>query len=248
MLICHNKKMNIFSSVFNTILYQPLLNILVLFYQYIPGKDFGVAVILLTVLIKLLLYPLGSQALRAQKNLATLQPKIKEIEEKYKNEKEKQVQATLELYKKEKINPFSGCLPVLIQLPILIALYQLFWRGFKTEEITSNLYGFLLHPGVINTSFLGLFDLAQPNVYLAVIAGILQFIQSKTMPASPKTATGAKNQFGDMMQKQMLYFLPFFTVLILWNLPSALGLYWVTTIVFSIIQQYLIFRKKEKTV
>ena len=236
-----------FGDIFNLILYQPLFNALVLLYEYLPGHNFGVAVIVLTLLIKFLFYPLGSQAIRAQKALNELQPKLQEIKEKYKNEKEKQAQATMELYQKAKINPLSGCLPVLIQLPILWALYRVFWMGFQTEQM-KYLYGFVSHPGIINPNFLGIINLSQPNIYLAVLAGILQFVQTKT--AAPKTqkqnisGKEAMAQMGRMMQKQMLYIFPLMTVMILWRLPSALGLYWLVTIIFSIIQQYLIFKKQ----
>jgi len=236
-----------FGDIFNLILYQPLFNILVLLYEYLPGHNFGVAVIILTLLIKFVFYPLGTQAIRAQKALNELQPKLQEIKEKYKNDKEKQAQATMELYQKAKINPFSGCLPVLIQLPILWALYRVFWQGFQAEQM-KYLYSFVPHPGIINPNFLGIINLSQPNMYLAVLAGILQFVQTKTAaPKAQKQNTSGKDamaQMGRMMQKQMLYIFPVITVMILWRLPSALGLYWLVTIIFSIIQQYLIFKKQ----
>ena len=125
--------MEFFIGIYNAILYKPLFNILVAFYEYLPGQDFGVAVIALTVFIKVVLYPLGTMSIRSQKNLSQLQPKIKEIQEKYKDDKEKQMKETMQLYKKEKVNPFSGCLPIIIQLPILIALYQVFWLGLQAE-------------------------------------------------------------------------------------------------------------------
>jgi len=103
--------MSFITGLFNTILYRPLLNFLVLLYKYVPGHDFGIAIILLTVIVKLLLYPLGSKAIKSQKNLAEIQPKIKEIQEKYKDDKEKQTRALMEFYKEAKVNPFSGCLP-----------------------------------------------------------------------------------------------------------------------------------------
>ena len=121
--------MDLLISIFNTFLYRPLFNVLILFYQYVPGHDFGLAVIILTILIKLIFYPLGIKAIKSQKELSGLQPKIKEIQEKYKDNKEQQTKEVMALYKKERINPFSGCLPLLIQLPVLLALYRVFWRG-----------------------------------------------------------------------------------------------------------------------
>jgi YidC/Oxa1 family membrane protein insertase len=233
--------MNAFSYAFNLILYQPLFNALILLYLYLPGRDFGIAVIVLTILTKVIFYPLGAKAIRSQKNLQELQPKLQEIQSRYKEEKERQVKETMELYKREKINPFSGCLPLLIQLPILIALYQVFWKGLQPEQM-ANLYSFVANPGTIDPTFFGIINLSKPNIYLAVFAGISQFVQTKmTSPKSQKPRAGS-SQMGEIMQKQMLYFFPAFTVLILWNLPSAIGLYWLVSTIFSIIQQYLIFR------
>lgn len=230
-------------TAFNVILYQPLLNILVLLYTYVPGHDFGVAVILLTIIVKLVFYPLGVKSIKSQKALSELQPKIKEIQTKYKDDKEQQTKEIMALYKKEKINPFSGCLPILIQLPVLIALYRVFWSGLAPEQM-SLLYSFVPFPGVIDSMFLGIVDLAKPNIIIAILAGIFQFIQIKK--ASPKTKINKKSGVSDHMQKQMQYFMPGFMVLILLRLPSAVGLYWLTTTLFTIIQQQIIFKKKEE--
>jgi len=235
--------MNILITAFNTILYRPLLNILVLLYEYLPGHDFGVAVIVLTILIKFLFYPLGIKAIESQKALSGLQPKMKEIQEKYKDNKEQQTKEIMGLYKKEKINPFSGCLPVLIQLPVLIALYRVFWSGLQPEQMAL-LYNFVSLPGTINPTFFGIVDLAKPNLIIAFLAGIFQFIQIKK--ATPKSKKDKKQApgFSGQMQKQMQYFMPAFMVLILFRLPSAVGLYLLTTTLFTIVQQYVIFRKK----
>ena len=238
--------MNILISAYQTILYQPLFNALVFLYQYLPGRDFGMAVIVLTALIRILFYPLMIKSIKSQKVLSELQPKIQEIQQKYKNDKEKQAKATMELYQKEKINPFGGCLPLLIQLPILIALYQVFWRGLQPEQL-SQLYSFVPNPGAIHPLFLGIMNLAQPSLILAVLASISQFFQTKMVtPKTPKVKKdqGQMAQFSGMMQKQMLYFFPIFTVLILLRLPAAIGLYWIVTTLFSILQQYLVFAKR----
>lgn len=239
--------MSFFVNAFNTLLYKPLFNALVFLCQYLPGHDFGVAIIVLTFLIKILLYPLGVQSVKSQKTLSNLQPKIKEVQEKYKNDKEKQLKETMALYKQEKVNPFAGCLPLLIQLPILLALYRVFWRGFRPEQ-SVYLYGFLSHAGPINPTFLGLINLAQPSLYLAILAGVLQFFQTKMV--SPKFKNrGAKDgkfDFSGAMQKQSLYLLPIFTVLVLFKLPSAIGLYMAFTTLFTIIQQYFVLKPPQK--
>src|SRR3989338_7110782 len=117
------------SQLFTTILYQPLLNLLVFFYTVVPGPDIGVAIVLLTMVIKLLLYPLSRQSIRGQKSLQQLQPKMNELKERYKNDREAQAKAMMALYKAEKVNPLSSCLPLLIQLPILLAVFQVFQSG-----------------------------------------------------------------------------------------------------------------------
>src|SRR4030042_2639385 len=166
--------MYFFFSVLNKILYKPLFNALVLLYQYLPGKDFGIAVIALTLVIRLILYPLMAKSIKSQKVLTELQPKIKEIQEKYKNDKEKQARETMALYQKEKINPFGGCLPLIIQLPILIALYRVFWKGLQPEAM-EKLYSFVPNPGIIDPTFLGFLNLADPNFIEAIVAGIAQY-------------------------------------------------------------------------
>jgi len=244
------------------ILYAPFLNVLVLLYQYLPGHDFGIAVIVLTLLIRLLLYPLMARAIRSQKVMAELQPKIQEIQERFKNDREKQAKETMGLYQKEKINPFGGCLPLLIQMPILIALFRVFWEGLRPEEMT-NLYSFVPHPGIINPTFLGIIDLSKsfmveineqtgyywPVFILAILAGLCQFIQAKMISPKFKKTQGTNQmaKFSGMMQKQMSYFFPLLIFFILLRLPAAIGLYWLVTSLFSIGQQYLVFRKRLPT-
>jgi len=234
-------------NFFNLFLYFPLFNSLVLIYNYVPGHDFGLAVILLTIIIRLIIYPLSAKALVSQKALSNLQPQLRQLQEKYKDDKERQAKETLELYRREKINPFSGLFLALIQLPILIALYNVFWNGLKPGEL-NNLYGFVANPVNINSMFLGLVDLSGPNLIFAVLAGIIQFFQTKML--MPKTDKNQQkgSDMAMMMQKQMVYFFPFITVIILLRLPSALGLYWIASGIFSIVQQYFILRKTNKRI
>lgn len=225
-------------------LYQPLFNALVLLYEYVPGQDFGVAIIILTIIIRVILYPISVKAVNSQKNLQKLQPKIEEIQKKYKDDKEKQAKETLGLYKREKINPFSGLLLSLIQIPILIALYKVFWDGLNPSEL-ANLYQFVSNPGHLNPLFIKVIDLSKPNIIMAVLAGAAQYFQSKMLlPKITPKKQGKQADFSRMMQNQMVYFLPVFTVIILLGLPSALGLYWAASGLFSIAQQYFILRDK----
>jgi len=233
------------SNFFYVILYQPLFNSLIALYNFIPGHDFGIAIIALTVIIRIILFPISVKAVNSQRGLQKLQPKLQEIQKKYKDDKEKQAKEILELYKTEKINPFSGLLLALIQLPILIALYRVFWGGINPKVITG-LYSFVANPGHLNLLFFHIVDLSKPNLYFAIVAGLVQYFQTKMLV--PKSNSGKINKsneadFAQVMQKQMLYFFPIFTVIILINLSSALGLYWIVSGLFSIGQQYLIFKK-----
>jgi YidC/Oxa1 family membrane protein insertase len=232
-------------NIFNSILYYPLFNALILLYEYLPGHDFGVAIIVLTLIIRLILYPMMAKSIKSQKVLNEIQPRIQEIQKQYANDKEKQAKAMMELYQKEKFNPFGGCLPLLIQLPILFALYRVFLSGFGPEQINF-LYNFVPNPGTISQTFLGIVDLAKPNMVLAFLAGLLQFFQSKMVMPSAKNKQGKDqmSQFSGAMQKQMIYMMPLFTFFILFKLPAAIGLYWVATTGFSIAQQYIIYHAK----
>lgn len=236
-------------TFFNSFLYFPLFNALIVIYNILPGNDFGIAIILLTITIRFILYPISVKAFHSQRALQNLQPQLQELQQKYKDDKEKQAKETLELYRKEKINPFSGLFLAIIQLPILIALYQVFWHGLKADEL-SHLYSFVANPVHVNSLFIHIVDLSKPNIVFAVIAGIIQFFQTKMLlPATPKAGgkqAGATADMAAIMQKQMVYFFPFLTVVILFRLPSALGLYWIVSGLFSIIQQYIIVKKSPK--
>ena len=225
-----------------TLIYQPLFNLLIFFYNLVPFADLGIAVVLLTVFIKLVLYPLGIKAARSQKEMESIQPEVKKLQEKYKDDREKQSREIMALYKKKGVNPFSGMLPLLIQLPILISLFQIFRRGLESEEL-KHLYNFVSSPETINYEFLGVVDLSSPNTVLAVLAAGGQYLQMKTI--SSKKNDGEKQDTAKAIQSQMIYFLPGFTFVILLSLPSVVGLYWIITVAFSIFQQYIIRKENE---
>lgn len=230
--------MNI-GHLFNLILVYPLLNLLVYFYHYIP--DIGVVIILLTVIIRLILLPSFHKSLKHQKAMADLQPKMNDIKDKYKDDKEAQAKAMMELYKVHKVNPLSSCLPLLIQLPILIALYQVFIKSLSGKTLVG-LYSFVPVPESINPIFLHFLNLSHTNVIMAVLAGVLQYFQSRLMlPKTPSNDPTAK-----MLAYQTMYFLPAVTILLGIRFPAGLTLYWVVTTLFGIGQQYYILRKEAK--
>lgn len=233
--------MELLITIFNQILYQPLFNGLIWLYNVIPGHDLGIAIIALTVLIRLIFYPLSKKAIRSQKAMAKLQPEIKEIRKKYKD-KQEQAKAMMDLYKKYKINPLSGCLPILIQFPILIALYRVFFTGLDPQKL-DGLYSFVARPETLDLMFLGIVDLSQRSIVLALLAGLFMFIQSKMiMPKKMMQQGGGLKigslDFSSLMGQQMTYFMPLITVFIAWNLPAALPLYWIVITLFGIVQQH----------
>lgn len=224
------------TDIFFIVLRQPLFNALVFIYNCIP--DFGIAVILLSLLIRFALWPLTAKQLKTQKKLNKLQPKIKELQKKYKDDKQKLTEETIALYKKEKANPAGGCLPLILQLPILIALFQVFKNGLVVEEFV-NLYSFINAPETINSMFLGILDMTKPNLLIAIIAGGLQFLQMKM------TTKNVPKQKGTPDMSKMMYFFPIITIMIVKGLPSVIGVYWTVTTIFSIIQSLIINKEKE---
>lgn len=232
--------MEIFNVAFHNLLYRPILNSLFFLYAYLPGHDFGLAIIFLTLIVKTILFPFSWKSIKSQKAIQEIQPKIKEIQKKFKDNKEKQAKALMELYKKEGINPFSGCFPLLIQLPILIALF-LALRSLSSGGLQPDLfYSFVPFSSDFDPFFLGKIDLTLSFFPLAILAGVFQFIQSKMLIS--QSSQKEQSSISQMMQKQTLYFFPVFTIMILWRLPAAIGLYWLTSTLFSIGQQYLIIR------
>jgi len=232
-------------QLINVILRQPLFNALIFLVWLVPNHNVGWAIIGLTVIIRLILLPSSLSAARQQKKMRDLQPELTALAEKYKGQKEKLAQAQMAFYKENKVNPLGSCLPLLVQLPILIVLYYVFQDGLSVNRFDM-LYNFTPRPEFIKTVFLGI-DLAQPDKY---ISGILQFIQSKQlMPSITKAADPKKGpDMQAMMSKQMMYLMPIFTVFIAGRLPAALPLYWIITNLFTIGQQWYVFREKSDKV
>ncbi|PJA47216.1 hypothetical protein CO172_02645 [Candidatus Uhrbacteria bacterium CG_4_9_14_3_um_filter_36_7] len=234
------------------LLYRPLFNLLIWLYEILPGADIGFAIIAISILIKLVLWPFSRSSLKSQKALQEIQPKIDALKEKFKDDKEGMAKAMMELYKEEKVNPLSSCLPLLIQLPILFALYAVLRDGFNPESLI-HLYSFIPNPGEINSLFLGRMDLSKPHVILAVLAGVFQFIQTKMLmrkqpPKELQKKEGAKDEnMLAIMNKNMLYFMPLMTIFIGVSLPGGLVLYWTVMNLLSIVQQFFMFRSSQKS-
>ncbi|MCK4553468.1 membrane protein insertase YidC [Candidatus Parcubacteria bacterium] len=234
--------------MFQTFFYQPIFNLLIWLYNIVPGHDLGLAIIALTIIIKLVLLPLTKQQIKSQKALQDLQPKIDEIKKKYKDKKEAMGRAMMELYKKNKVNPFSSCLPLLVQLPFLFAVFRIFREGLNGESL-SLVYSFISRPETLNTLSFGIVDLAEPrNIYLAVLAALATFWQARMMSTKKPAvkSKGAKDEnMMAIMNKQMLYFMPILTFFISYQFPAGLALYWLTTTILTVFQQMYIFKSKE---
>ena len=235
---------NLFSQAFQGLIYQPLFNALIFIYNLLP--NLGLSVIVLTGVIKLITLPLNIKAFKLQQAMTEIQSEIKDVQKKYKDNPEIQAKAVSEIFKREKISPLGPIVPILIQLPILIALYQLFWQGLWVQE--NHLYSFVSRPDIINPLFFSI-DLSQPSAILAILAGLAQLVQTLMVPNAlkkNKNSGDMKEKMSAALQKQMMFFFPVLTVFILLKLPSALGLYWLATSVFTILQQYILDKPGRK--
>ena len=224
--------------LYQAVFYRPILNILVYFYETIAGRDFGIAIILVTLLIRLVLYPLFHKGAKHQMTLQRLQPKIKKLQELHKDDKKKQTEAMMELYKEHGVNPFLSIVLLVVQLPILISLYQIILSGLKVGGIGSGLYSFIASPQTINALFLGLVNLKERSLVLVFLAAIAQYFQARL--AIYRAPNAGPPSSVERMAKQMAFIGPIITVVIFYNLPAGVGLYWFVSSLFSIIQQLIV--------
>ena len=231
--------MDIFLLLYTEILWRPLFNGMVFFYNILPWHDLGIAIIALTIAIRLILAPLLWKAQAAQKKMALIQPELKRIQAAHKGNKEVQSKALMELYAAHQVNPFSGCLVLLIQLPILIALFQVFRSGLDAASL-AYVYGFLARPEALHPIALGFLDLTKGNIWLGAVAAATQFFQTKlsTPPPAADGATGG--DFTKALQWQTTYFFPLLILLWSYSLPAALTLYWTAMNIFGIVEQLIL--------
>ena len=231
-----------FTSIYQAVLYQPIFNLLVFFYNLVG--DIGLAIILLTIVIKIVLSPFFIQSVKAQRAMQAIQPKLDELKEKYKDKKEELGPAIMQLYKKEKVSPFSSCLPLLIQFPFLIAVFQVFRIGLTNGSLDI-IYPFITNPGNLNPVSFGLLDMGHSSIVIAILAGAAQFWQSKTMMGK-KQAKVNQNSMASAMTKQMTYFMPLITFFIGASLPAGLTFYWFLTTLLGAAQQVYVFKKMDQ--
>ncbi len=232
-------------SLWDTLLYKPLVNILAALVSIIPGGDVGLAIIVLTILVKIILYPLSQRSIESQAKMSALAPELNKIKASGAS-KEEQAKLTFDLYKKNKTNPFSGCLLVLIQIPIIFALYYVFFKGINFDS--GILYSFIPTPEHLNTVFLGMIDISKKSLVLAILAGVSQFFQAYFMPKPSTTGAEAGSfaeSFSKSMHLQMKYVFPVVVTFIAYSISGAIALYWVTSNIFAIGQQ-VYAQKKNK--
>lgn len=240
------------SALYNGVIFNPLYNALIAIFNILPWVDAGIAVILLTVAVRLILFPLSRKAVLTQVRMQEIAPALASIKEKYKDNQEEQAKKTLALYKEMGVNPFSGVLVLLIQLPIIFALYRIFLHaGFPNVDMKL-LYSFVHVPEHINTMFLGLIDITKKSAPLALLAALSTFFQLKLATKNAQTnknkdAKGFGNDLAESMQTQMKYVFPFIVFFISYKISGVIALYWLTSNIFTIGQE-IVVRKKVSTV
>jgi len=241
-------------AIYYSIVYRPLYNALVFLIGFLPSwANAGIAIILLTVIVRLILLPLAKASIRTQMKMKELEPKMKEIKEKYQGQE--QSVHIMNLYKEAKLNPFSGFLLLLIQFPIIIALYSIFARGGLPMIHADLLYSFVHAPGSVDMHFLGI-NLISKNLILALIVAVTQYFQlSLTLPKPPPKSAALPDAKPDMMQSMhaMRFIFPVLIFIIAYpffpfskffpQLPSALVLYWIVSNLFMIGQEIFIRRR-----
>ena len=234
------------SSIFHAIIYNPLYNALIAILSIIPHADVGVAVIILTVLVKLLLFPLAKQASKTQIIIKKITPEIDHIKEEYKDDPQAQAAKTMALYRENGIHPLSGFFVILIQIPIIISLYWIFIHGNLPEVNTSLLYPFVHAPSQLSMEFLGILNLSGKSIILALIAGISQFLHARLTVSVPEKKEELGKSFQSDMARslnlQMRYMMPVLIVIIAYTTSAAVGLYFATSNLFMLVQEIIVRR------
>lgn len=235
--------------LWNLLFYKPLYNGLVFLVDTVPSNSLFMAVVLLTILVRLIISPLSYKAIKTQIKTKKLQPKLKEIKKTI-TDKQEQAKRTLEVYKEEGINPFSSFLLILVQFPIILALYWVFRDG-GVEIDPESLYSFISVPENISFTTFGI-NLAQKSILLAALTGITQYIHLSISAsfndiggAGDEDKTEQEKMFA-MVGKSMKYTMPIMITIFSYAIGGAVALYWVTSNIFMIFQEKVIQNKLKK--
>ena len=237
-----------FSTIWHTVFFDPIYNGLISFVNIIPGADLGLAIIALTIVVKLVLLPLSLKAARTQLVMRTLEPKLAELKERFKNDREQLARKTMDAYKEAGVNPFASIFLVFLQIPIIIALYLSVFSGggVKFPEVNVELlYSFISIPETVNMMFLGFVDIAAKSLPLALLAGVTQFIHtSLAMPPVAPRDKDAAPSFGEdfkrSMQLQMKYVMPVIIFFVAYTISAAIALYFLVSNIVAIGQEYVV--------
>ncbi|MCA9354098.1 MAG: membrane protein insertase YidC [Candidatus Kaiserbacteria bacterium] len=237
-----------FSWIWHTFFFDPVYNALVFFIDVIPGGDVGLAIIATILLVKTVLLPISIKAVKTQKVMQEINPKIKEIKEKYKDDRQLQAQEMMKVYQDAGMNPLASIFLMFIQIPIIISLYFSVYSGGGVALPDINLdilYSFVAAPLEVTMNFLGHFDITQRSLLLALGAGVTQFIHvNLTMPKLPPKEEGAepdmKEDFMRNMQTQMKYVMPVLIFFVAYSLSATIALYFVVSNLVTIGQEYFI--------
>ncbi len=233
------------AELFNDFIFNPLYNILIGILSVGGWIDLGIAVIILTLIVKFAMFPISLKAVRTQRILKELEDPIREIREKFKDKREEQGRKMLELYREKGVNPFSSFLTLLIQLPIIIGLYFVFLKSGFPEINQELLYSFIQAPGSVPMYFLGVIDMVSKSIPLALLAGVTQAIQAHhSLPeAKPRKENATfQEDFARSMQMQMKYVFPLLMVFIAYITNAAVALYLITSNIFAIGQELYVKR------
>ncbi len=237
--------------MFSTLFYNPIYNLFVLILDVVTS-DVGIAIILVTVIIKLFLFPLAKQSIITQIGMKKIKPEIDALQKKYgkkptPEKRQKMAMEMMALYRTNKVRPFASFFMLLIQLPILIALYWIFYKGGLPEINADILYSFVQAPAEVSMSFLGFIDLsAQKNIVLAILAGIVQGFHSWIaidVPEKNDNATTTED-FTRNITLQMKYGLPLLIAGTAYFFGAVIALYLIISTLFMIFQEYLVRKEK----
>lgn len=235
--------------MFQTFLVEPLYNSFIYLIGVSPGGSVAVAIMVLTLIIRIIFYPAFTASIRTQMGMQAIQVELAEINKKYKDNAAEKAKVTMALYKEKKINPFASLLALVVQIPIFIALYIAFFREGLPNVDTTLLYSFVPVPEQINLSFLGISLLSTHSILVAVVVGALQYMVihfSLSRTPIPASLSEEKHLAQKMQQRLMLYFLPVFIAVISYSLPVAVGFYFATGNVVSLVQELLIRSQMSK--
>ncbi len=238
------------TSFFTTTIFQPLYNGLIFLMASIPFADAGVVIIIFTIIVKLVLLPLSLKASKAQIEMKAIEKDLQKIKDTYKDNKEELSKKTIEYYQEKGINPFASILILIIQLPIVIGLYQVFLKSGLPSVETTLLYTFVTAPVAINMMFLNIINISQKSVVLAIIAGITTYMQISLANNNQQqpSGSGMQNDIARAMAVQMKYVFPIIVTFICYSISSALALYWITSNIFAVLQEIYIKKKYHQSV